>query len=101
MSDRNLTVHVTGSADARVRSLARHPHRGHRFAGTALLAELGGKPVAAISLTSGAVVRDPAAASADADAVLRFHRYRILRQGGQTGAARSQLRRELQARRRH
>jgi hypothetical protein len=64
-----------------------------RPVGPVLLAERDGVPVAAIALTSGAVVADPCTPSQHAVGFLRFLRYRIMRQGGQSDAARSLLRR--------
>jgi hypothetical protein len=58
-----------------------------------LLAERAGVPVAAIALTSGSMHTDALHPTTDAQRLLRLTRYRILRQGGQTGAARALLRR--------
>jgi hypothetical protein len=93
MRNRDLKITVATAGDSRIRSLARHSGRSHLPGDKALIAERHGTSVAAISLTSGTVVRNSRTASAGAASLLRFHRYRILRQGGQTGAARSLLRR--------
>jgi|tagenome__1003787_1003787.scaffolds.fasta_scaffold12887149_1 hypothetical protein len=61
--------------------------RGHM-----LIAERSGVPVAAISLTSGAVVAEPRS-SAAATRLLRLRRYQLLRQGGEVGQRTSLLRR--------
>jgi len=53
--------------------------------GRALIAERHGVPVAALALTSGAVVTDPSRRGGDAVALLRLGRYRLLRQGGEVG----------------
>jgi len=57
-----------------------------------LLAERDGVPLAAIALGSGAVLADPGDPPADAVRALRFLRYRVMRQGGYSGAERSLLR---------
>lgn len=58
-----------------------------------LLAEREGVPIAAIGLTTGAVVADPFTPTADAVSSLRERRYRLLRQGGDVGGRRGLLRR--------
>jgi hypothetical protein len=58
-----------------------------------LLAERDGVPVAAIALTSGSMLTDPSKSMGDAERLLKLTRYRILRQGAGTGAARALLRR--------
>jgi hypothetical protein len=85
-----LTVRTTTPSD--LRGLA---HRAGLSAptGHALVAERNGLPIAAISLTSGTVLSDADAFTADAVHVLRFLRYRLLRQGGQRGGLQSLLRR--------
>jgi hypothetical protein len=50
--------------------------------GRVLLAEVGGAPVAAISLETGAMVADPFKPTASAVHVLRLRRYQLTRQGG-------------------
>lgn len=67
--------------------------RARPVAGKTLLAERDGVPVAAIALTSGTVLADPLNPATDAVALLRFTRYRLMRQSGQAGAERSLLRR--------
>jgi hypothetical protein len=62
-------------------------------AGHVLLAETDGEPIAAIGLTSGVVFTDPLNPPADGVCRLRFLRYRLLRQGGDVGMARTLLRR--------
>jgi len=57
--------------------------------GTALPAERDGVPLAAIRLTSGTVLADPANTTLSVVGTLRLTRYRIMRQGVQTGAARA------------
>ncbi len=66
---------------------------GRRLAGHVLLAETNGEPIAAIGLTSGIVITDSLNPSADGVCRLRALRYRLLRQGGDVGMARTLLRR--------
>jgi hypothetical protein len=91
LEDLTIRAAAPGDADA-LRKLAAHanrpPLRGH-----ALLAELDGALVAAVALSSGAVVADKFAATADAVRLLRLRRYRVMRQGGDAAPARSLLRR--------
>ena len=53
--------------------------------GRALIAERHGVPVAALALTSGAVVADPSRRGGEAVGILRLRRYRLLRQGDEVG----------------
>jgi hypothetical protein len=57
------------------------------------LAERDGVAVAALPLTSGLVLADPAMPMADAACLLRHRRYRLLRQGGDVGMANTLLHR--------
>src|SRR5256885_3477425 len=68
-----------------------------RSRGQAILAERDGIPIAAIALTSGTVFADPRSPTADAVRLLRFRRYRMLRQGGDVGSAGNLLRRLMSA----
>jgi hypothetical protein len=93
MRERPLTIRLAGHEDSgRLRRLAAldsaHPLRGH-----VLLAETDDAPVAAISMTTGAVTADPFQHSADAVRLLRLRRYQLLRQGGDAAPARHVLRR--------
>jgi hypothetical protein len=93
MSDQSLTVRAAGPSDARsLRELAA-PGRRPAPEGHVLLAERDRAAVAAISITSGAILTDPFHAAADAVRSLRMSRYRVLRQSQGTGRARSALRR--------
>lgn len=73
----------------RLAALANHP----RPSGHALLAERDGVAIAAIALTSGLVLADPSDRGTEAARLLRYRRYRLLRQGGDVGTARTLLRR--------
>jgi hypothetical protein len=64
-----------------------------RPSGAALIAERAGVAIAAVSLSSGAVVADPSYPTAAAVRQLRFRRYRLLRQGGDMAALTPLLRR--------
>ena len=57
-----------------------------------LSAERDRVPIAAIALSSGAVVTDPADPPPDAARMLKLLRYRVMRQSGHSGAARALLR---------
>ena len=61
--------------------------------GRGLVAEVDGTAVAAISLTSGAVVVDLDRAHPRTVGSLKYRRYQVLRQAGDTGSARMLLRR--------
>jgi hypothetical protein len=90
----SVTIRVAGPDDSRtLESLASSPRRSEPLAGKALLAEHDCVPVAAIALTSGSILTDLLNPTGDAERLLKLTRYGILRQGGQTGAARALLRR--------
>ena len=72
-----------------VARLGRLNHR--RLGARALVAEDGGEIVAAIDLTSGAVVGDPARLTPEVVPALRRRRYELLRQGGSVRHARFAL----------
>ena len=91
-----IKVRAAGPADScTLHQLARLAGHSLPLAGPALLAERDGVPLAAIRLTSGSVLADPAMTTLDVVGALRLSRYRIMRQGGQTGAARSLLARAM------
>jgi hypothetical protein len=64
--------------------------------GRVLLAESGDRPLAAVSLETGAVTADPFQYTERAVHLLRLRRYQLLRQGGDVAPARSLLRRLAQ-----
>ena len=73
----------------RLAALESHPPlHGHT-----LLAERDGLAIAAIALSSGRTVADPFNHTSQAVHLLRHRRYRLLRQGGDVGSARTLLRR--------
>lgn len=93
MLDHALTIRAATPHDAdTLRRLAALDSRPQPR-GVTLLAECDGVPVAAIALTSGLVVADPFHPTVDAVHLLRHRRYRLLRQGGDVGLARTLLRR--------
>jgi hypothetical protein len=94
MSDHSLTIRAAhGGTSRTLAGLALRYGRSKPIAGWALLAERDRVPLAAITLTSGTVLANPSVDTADAVSLLRLARYRVMRQGGQTSAARSLLRR--------
>jgi hypothetical protein len=93
MIDHGLTIRAATPSDANaLERLARLDSRP-RLGGRALLAERDGVAIAAVALTSGSVVADPFHPAADAVRLLRFRRYQLLRQGGDSGPAWSLMRR--------
>jgi hypothetical protein len=94
MSPNDLTIRATIPADtddlARLDTIGSRPYMP---GSDGLVAELDGTPVAAISLSSGAVGADLDRADAGTVGSLRYRRYQILRQGGDVGRARNVLRR--------
>ena len=88
-----MTIRVATSADtSAVRRLAAYSSRP-RPRGPLLVAEHDGEMVAAMAVSSGAVMTDPARLVADAVRRLRRQRYELLRQNGDVGAARTLQRR--------
>jgi hypothetical protein len=88
-----MTIRAATSADAgAIRRLAAFSSRP-RPRGPLLVAEHDGTMIAAIAVSSGAVISIPARVAADAVRRLRRRRYELLRQNGDIGAARALLRR--------
>src|SRR5437764_737049 len=88
-----LTIRATTPDDTGTLRRLAELDCGQQPRGVALLAERDGVPVAAIALTSGLVIADPFQRTVDAAHLLRQRRYRLLRQGGDVGSARTLLRR--------
>ena len=87
-----VTIRVAAPPDANALSRLEALDGRRRPTGRVLLAERDGVALAALALTSGAAVADPARGTA-ALRVLRRRRYQLLRQGGDVGPAWSLLRR--------
>jgi hypothetical protein len=88
-----MTIRAATSADtAAVTRLAASTRRP-RPRGPVLLAEHNGEMLAAIAVSSGAVLADPGTPVADVVRSLRRRRYQLLRHNGDVGAARILLRR--------
>lgn len=88
-----LTIRAATSADTgAIRRLAGSTSRA-RPRGPLLVAEHNGEMLAAIAVSSGAVITDPGNPVADVVRGLRRRRYQLLRQNGDIGTARTLLRR--------
>ena len=85
MSRSALSIRLSRPGDAAALERLARVHNTAPPAGRALIAERHGVPVAALALTSGAVVTDPSRGGGDAVGPLRRGRYRLLRQGGEVG----------------
>lgn len=94
MSHRDITIRATSPADRHLLThLVTLGPRPFVPGSDGLIAEVDGTAVAAIALTSGAVAADLDRAHPATVKSLRYRRYQILRQGGDTGRARNVLRR--------
>lgn len=93
MKEQALTIRVATPRDARALSRLAGLDSRRPLSGRALLAEHDGVVTAAIALTSGSVVADPFRPASEAVRQLRYRRYQLLRQGGDSGPAWSLLRR--------
>jgi hypothetical protein len=98
MSHNALTIRATTPSDC-LGHLVTLGARRYVPGSNGLVAEVDGTTVAAISLTSGAVAADLDRAHPNAVRSLRYRRYQILRQGGDTGRAGNVIRRLAHARR--
>ena len=85
MSRPALSIRLSRPGDAAALERLARVHNTAPPSGRALIAERHGVPVAALALTSGAVVADPSRRGDDAVHMLRLRRYRLLRQGGEVG----------------
>jgi hypothetical protein len=93
MLDDALTIRAAKPRDADdLLRLAQLDSRGS-LRGHTLIAERDGVAIAAVALSSGAVVADPFTPTADAVRALRLRRYRLMRHGGNAGPLSSRLRR--------
>jgi hypothetical protein len=91
--EHSVTIRVAGPQDdAALRRLAGLDD-ARPLTGRVLLAESEGRPMAAVSLETGAITADPFEYTEAAVRGLRFRRYQLLRQGGDVAPARSLLRR--------
>lgn len=94
MSHNVLTIRATAPSDTdELAHMVTLGSRAYPPGSTGLVAEVDGTAVAAISLTSGAVLTDLERAHPRTVKSLRYRRYQILRQGGDLGRARNVLRR--------
>jgi hypothetical protein len=93
MRERPLTIRVAAPDDTVILRRLAALDSAHTLRGHVLIAEAGAIPVAAISLTTGAVTADPFQHTTDAIRLLRLRRYQLLRQGGDAAPARALLRR--------
>ena len=93
MTERPLTIRLARPDDIGTLRRLAALDSAHTLRGRVLLAETAGTPVAAISLTTGAVTADPFQHTADAIRLLRLRRYQLLNQGADAGPARQLLRR--------
>jgi hypothetical protein len=93
MSHHAVTIRTATPSDSDALEGLSNPGSRPRLPEKELVAELDGTPIAAISLTTGAVAADLERADAQTIRSLRFRRYQILRQGGDVGLARTLLRR--------
>jgi hypothetical protein len=92
MTDHAITIRAaTPFDDDALASLTTLDNR-RRPSGRALVAEANGTPIAAIALTSGAVLAAAGSPNTQAIDALRFGRYRLLRQGGDVAPAWRQVR---------
>ena len=87
MFDHTITVRAIGPAESGTLELLAHLSESSR----PMVGERDGVPLAAIAMTSGTVLTDPENTPLGVIRALRHTRYRIMRQGGQGGAARSLL----------
>ena len=85
MSHLALSIRLSRPGDAAALERLARVRNTAPTSGRALIAERHGVPVAALALTSGAVVSDPSRRGGDAVHLLRLRRYRLLRQGGEVG----------------
>ncbi len=93
MTHNDLTIRASTASDRPALSNFTALGSRHYMSGRGLVAEIDGEAIAAISLTSGAVVADLDRADPGMVHSLRRLRYQILRQGGDVGRSLNLLRR--------
>ncbi len=93
MSHHALTIRAATARDHDALARLSASETGRHLGGWSLLAEANGTVVAAIGLTSGTVLAEPANPNVRAIHSLRHRRDRILRQGGDVGAVQTLIRR--------
>jgi len=93
MTEQSLTIRVAMPDDAPVLRRLAELDSVRPLTGRVLLAELGGVPLAAVSLETGAVTADPFQHSADAVRLLMLRRCQLMGQGADVAPQRSLLRR--------
>jgi hypothetical protein len=85
MSRPTLSIRLSRPRDAAALARLARANSVAPPSGRALIAERHGVPVAALALTSGAVIADPARRGGDTIRLLRRGRYQLVRQGGEVG----------------
>jgi hypothetical protein len=93
MYNHTTTIRAATSADAAELARLSHTTTERRFRGHVLVAEHDADLIAAIDVTSGAVLADSSGRDDGAVQLLKGCRYQVLRQSGGVGHARSVLRR--------
>lgn len=82
MPAHHVTIRPATRSDCRDLRILAALDGGARLRGRILIAEYGGVPVAAISMTTGSVIADPARDTEEAERKLRFCRYQLSTQSG-------------------
>jgi hypothetical protein len=88
-----LTIRVAESRDEATLFRLAALDSARPLTGRVLLAESDGRPLAAVSIGTGAVTADPFEHTDRAVQMLKLRRYHLLRQGGDVAPARALLRR--------
>lgn len=88
-----MTIRAATSSDTAAVTRLAAATRRPRPRGPVLVAEHEGEMLAAIAVSTGAVITEPGQPVADIVHRLRRRRYQLLRQNGDVGAARTLLRR--------
>jgi hypothetical protein len=93
MTDHAITIRAATPFDDDALAALTTLDNRRRPSGRALVAEADGTPIAAIALTSGAVLAAAGSPNMQAIHALKYGRYRLLRQGGDVAPAWRQFRR--------